>query len=693
MTGHTNAVDGTVVGAVVQAATVHGGVHVHPPAPEPPRQLVAPPAIFIGRDAELATLNATGASLVILTGPGGVGKTTLARRWAHDRSVQHPDGQLYLDLQGFSESTAMDPGEALGILLRAVGVPAERVPVTVAEQSARFRSLTAARSLLVVLDNAFSAAQVRVLLPGAGRSLVLVTSRWRLAGLVADGGVEVEVRPWGEAEAVALLERALGAERVGRERVEARELARICGGLPLALSVVAARLAARSKQPLARLAAELGEEANRLAGLRTVEGASVRSSLDLSYDGLDDAARAVYRRLAVLPGRDYGPGPVAALDGSAERAGTAIDLLLRANLLEETELDRFRQHDLLLLHARQRLDADESPAGRDDARRAGLEWYLAAATVADRALTPYRRRPLSYGYAGRPVLLPSFARPDEAVGWLDDERPNLIAAGRMALAYGWNELAWHLSDVLWPLFLYRTHRRDRIAADERGVTAARRWGSRWAEADMRKRLGDAYAVNGREPEAEEQLLRAVDAFRDAGDPLGVIDAEERIASLYRDTHREPEAVRMYHRLLAANRATGDPRRTALTLVRLGGLLTTTGTPAEAVDHLLEARAIFRELGAADPYNRQRTEIALARAYLAQDALAEAAETAAGAAAGMRGLGSLFEEAQALDVLARATRLRGDGAGADRHRARASRIYADLGLPGPDGVEGESDAER
>ncbi|MCA2211438.1 tetratricopeptide repeat protein [Jidongwangia harbinensis] len=691
MTGHTNAVDGTVVGAVVQAATVHGGVHVHQAAPAPPRQLIAPPTIFVGRDAELAALNATDASPVILTGPGGVGKTTLARRWAHDLSSRYPDGQLYLDLQGYSESTAVDPGEALGVLLRAVGVPSERVPATVAEQSARFRSLTAGRALLVVLDNAFSAAQVRVLLPGAGPSLVLVTSRWRLAGLVIDGGAEIEVRPWNEDDAVALLERSLGAERIDRERAEARALARICGGLPLALSVVAARLAARSKHPLARLAAELGEESHRLAGLRTVDGVSVRGSLDLSYHGLDAAVRAVYRRLAVLPGRDHGPGVVAAVGGSAERASAAIDRLLQANLLEEPETDRFRQHDLLLLHAQHRLDADESPAARDGARRAGIEWYLAAAAAADRAITPYRRRPLRYEYAGAPVALPSFTRPGEPVGWLDHERPNLLAAGRMALAYGWNDLAWHLSDVLWPLFLYRTHRRDRIAADERGVTAARCWGNRWAEADMRKRLGDAYAGNGRESEAEDQLHLAVAAFRDAGDPLGVIDAEERLASLYRDTGREPEAVRMYRRLLAANRATGDPRRTALTLVRLGGVLTATGAPAEAVDHLVEARAIFGELGDADPYNRQRTEIALARAYLAQHETAEAAETAAGAAAGMRGLGSPFEEAQALEVLARAVRLGGDAAGADAHAARASRLYAGLGLPGPDGVEGEGGA--
>lgn len=677
----TNSVDGTVVGAVVQAGTISGGVHVHPPRPERPRQLTAPPRIFVGRDAELAELNAaTETHLVVLTGPGGVGKTTLARRWAHDITPRFPDGQLYIDLQGFSESTAVDPGEALGYLLRALGVPAERVPAAAAEQGARYRSLTAGRALLIVLDNAFSVAQVRQLLPGAGASFVLVTSRRRLAGLVADGCVAVDVRPWAVTDSVALLERMLGAARVDGERAHAVALARVCGGLPIALAVVAARLATRPMLPLARLAAELEEEASRLRGLRTAEGVSVLSSLDLSYQGLPYPVRAVYRRLAALPGREYGFGPIAALADSVEHGGAAIEVLIQANLLEEIDTDRFRQHDLLFLHAKQWFDADEPPADRDQARHGCLEWYLGAATAAERVLTPYRHCPFSYEFSRSRIAMPVFAGREEAIQWLDGERLSLIAAGRAALEYGWNELAWHLADVLWPLLLYRKHYRDRIGIDECGVTAAQRWGNRWAEADMRKRLGRAYAESGRPLEAETQLRLAADGYRDFGDPLGSIDAEEHIASLYRDSGREHDAIAMYTRVLTANRATGDPRRVGLTLIRLGALLSSTGAPAEAVSHLLEARAIFQELGAVDPYNGQRVEIALARAYLARGAMAQAAATAARGAAGMQRLGSKFEQAKAFEVLAEVSHLRGDAGDSRRYWAQALDIYDVLQSP-------------
>ncbi|MEV7623172.1 NB-ARC domain-containing protein [Actinoplanes sp. NPDC089786] len=647
--------------------------------PEPPRQLPAPPRIFVGRAGEISALEAAAAApLVILTGPGGVGKTTMARRWAGDIGPRFSGGQLYLDLQGFSPATAVDPAEALAHLLRSLGVPADQVPEAIGEQSARYRSLTAGRRLLVLLDNAFSVGQVRALLPGDGPSQVLVTSRQRLAGLVADGGVLIEVRPWELDDAVAMLERILGPERVARERADAMSIARLCGGLPLALSVVAARLATRPQMPLARIAAELGAEADRLGALRTSEGVSVFGTLDLSFRGLPAEARVVGRRLALIPAREYGLGPIAALTGAVEAAESAVDQLIQANLLDEVAADRLRQHDLLWLDARRRLDAEEPAEDRDRARHAVLEWYLAAAAGADQVLTPYRRRPFPYRFTTSPPALPSFTARDDALRWLSDERRGLIAAGEAALEYGWNELAWNLCDVLWPLLLLEKHYRDRVGIEERGVTAAQRWGNRWAEGDSRKRLGIAHAEAGRPTDAEAELHRAGDCYRLVDDLLGVLDAEEQIAAVYRDTGREREAIALYGRILAANRTSGEPRRVGLTLIRLGALLTRTGAPAEAVTHLIEARAVFQKLAAVDPYNRERVEIALAGTYLALDEPDDAAAAADGAAAGMSRLGSRFEQAQAVEVLARAATMRGDEAGCRRYWARALAIYDDLG---------------
>jgi hypothetical protein len=392
-----NSLDGTVVGAAVQAGTIHGGVHLRLPLPEPPRQLTAPPRIFVGRRAELAALGAADeAALLVLTGPAGVGKTTLARQWAHDISPRFPDGQLQVDLRGLGRTAPAGAAGALAGLLRALHVPESSMPATMSERASLYRSLTAGRALLVVLENALSATQVRALLPGAGPNLVLVTSRQQLAGLSADGSTGLQIRPWDVTESVVLLERILGPARVGRESDHAVALARMCGGLPLALAVVAARLVSRPKLPLARLAAELGEEGHRLRRLRTSEGDSVLRSLDLSYQGQPHWLRKVYRRLAALPGREYGPGPVALLAGSTELGGEAIDHLIQANLLEEVGTDRYRQQDLLYLHARQRFEADEPPAEQRRIRSACLEWYTrlplpGAAASADRAVFPIGR--------------------------------------------------------------------------------------------------------------------------------------------------------------------------------------------------------------------------------------------------------------------------------------------------------------
>src|SRR5256885_8297772 len=552
--GVLNDLSGTVLGPSLQAGTIHGGVHVHvtPDSGTPvPRQLLPPPAHFTGRQRELAQLDewlrADGPMLAVLSGRGGVGKTALALCWAHGVRDRFADGHLYVALAGFSGDEPMDPGEALANFLHALGVAPQRVPATVAGQAALYRSLTADRAFLVILDNAYSPAQVRVLVPASASSVVIVTSRARLVGLMPDGARPIEVAPLPVPDAVQLLTRAVGPERITQERAEAEDLAEICGGLPIALCVTAARLATRPKLSVARVAAELADETGRLVGLSRVEGRSVQAVFDASYRLLDAGSAGLYRRLGLHPGPDFGRELVEAVLATDEVADTptsGVDALLEANLLEEVDEDRYRFHDLLRLHAKQKAE--------DDKGRAILEWYLAAARAADSVITPYRRR-LDYVAVSAPTHLPALRGREHALGWLERERANLVAAGPPALEQGYAELAWHLADAMWPLFLYRKHYRDRAEVDQRGVVAAREWGNAWAEAVMLKRLGRVRTIAGDYPAAERHTCAAILRYQEAGDVRGGLDALEGLADLYRDSGREGQAAVLLGQILAANR--------------------------------------------------------------------------------------------------------------------------------------------
>jgi predicted ATPase len=414
-TATANTISGTVTGHSVQAGTVHGGVHFHAAQealrPPPPRQLLAPPADFSGRVVELVRLDELVAAserteapaLVVLTGPGGVGKTALALQWAHNSRGRFPDGQLYVDLAGFGGGDPLDPGEALGRFLRALGVPPQQVPAALAEQTALFRSMTAQKSLVLLLDNAYSTAQARVLLPASGRAVVLVTSRSRLVGLMADGARMLSVAPLGEAAAMTMLSRAVGDERVAGEPEQAAKLVTLCGGLPIAVRLTAARLAARSRWSLNRVVAELADEHARLAALSAAGDVSLQASFDLSYRQLPDCPATLYRRLGLHPGREFDLGVCSAvLEGEPTEVEDGLYELVDNNLVEEIAEDRFRFHDLLRLHARHRASLDDPAPVRELTLRRMLEWYLAAAMAADQVLTPYRRRlPYEFCAAGR----------------------------------------------------------------------------------------------------------------------------------------------------------------------------------------------------------------------------------------------------------------------------------------------------
>ncbi|XVU23837.1 tetratricopeptide repeat protein [Actinoplanes sp. CA-054009] len=683
-----NEISGTIVGPSVQALDIHGGVHYHGvgvPAAVIPRQSAAPPRHFAGRQRELQALDLAvedGSAVVVLSGPGGVGKTALARRWAHQVADAYPDGQLYLSLDGHGTSTPADPAEALRSFLRALGLPGDGLPASLSELAALYRSHTAGRSLLIVLDDAFSAAQVRVLLPASSSSTTVVTSRSRLSGLIAEGAALIEVPPLPLGDSLALLANVVGRARIDGERHQAERLAELCAGLPIALCLAAARLSTRPHLTVAGVAASLSAEADRLSRLETPdEETSVAGSFELSYRALDAPSAALYRRLALHPGPEFGAGPVSALArgiGTALPADRLIDVLLEVNLLQEVAEDRYRLHSLIRLHAFQKTVADDTEVDRDEALRAVLEWYLRAASVADVVVTPYRRR-LGYAFRTTSGDEPTFGDRDQALAWLDRERSNLRRAGQAALDRGWAELAWHLSDVLWPLQLYRKST-DRKDIDERGLAAARLWGEPRAEGRMLKRLGRTCTTSGEYDRAEQLLRAAVTTYDQIGDAEGRAEAEEMLALLYRDTGDVDTAIEVLRKVLTARRRLGDSRIVGGALINLGELLSRQGRATEAIGLLQEAGTLLGRSVAADPYNPARVKLGLARAHLADGDLAAAARAATEAVDSMRLLGATPGEAEALELAALIAERRGDVTRAGRCLRHAAALRRRLAAP-------------
>jgi tetratricopeptide (TPR) repeat protein len=690
--GTSNELPGTVFGPAVQAGSIRD-VHFHRTEHESPVPRQLPPAAphFISRAGELAQLDALldngRPRLAVLTGPGGVGKTALALRWAHAARSRFPEGQLHIDLGGFGADGPLDAGAALGALLRGLGVPPKDIPATVAEQTALFRSVTAERCIILILDNAFSAAQARMLIPASAASATIVTSRSRLAGLVPDGALLIDVPPLPSEDSIALLTRTLGAARIAREPDQAEALAGICGGLPLALCVAAARLAARPRLSLARVAEELADETTRLAGLSMQQDLSVRAVFDVSYRQLDAGAATLYRRLALHPGAEFGSRVVDALTAAIgpPGAGPPVEQLLQASLLQETDEDRFRYHDLVRLHARLKADTDETPGDREAAVVLMAEWYLQAARRADDIVTPGRRRP-AYPLLSEPAGLPRFGGFRDALAWLERERANLVAAGRVALELGHPALAWQLCDVLWPLLLFfKPPLRERLDVDSRGVQAARASGDAWAEAVMLKRLGRVSAKLGDHAAAEAHTRAAIRRYEDAGDAPGRLDAQEGLAVVYLESGREQQAAQLLAEMLEGNRRLGRRRNVGLALISLGLVRQRLGRAADAVAPLREARAVFNDLAGADPhsansYNEARATAGLAGALLAVGDLPAAQTAATEAVQRMRALGTAHELAEATTLLARIARRRGDAETARQHFRTAVGMFTAAGSP-------------
>jgi tetratricopeptide (TPR) repeat protein len=558
-----------------------------------PHQLPLEVFGFTGRSRQLAELNvlldSREAVICAITGTAGVGKTALAVRFAHQVADRYHDGQLYVDLRGYGPEPPVSPDDALAGFLRALGVDGTDIPADLDERAACFRTVLASRRVLLVLDNAASADQVRPLLPGTSSVFVVVTSRDDLAGLVArEGARRFDLDVLDDAEALALLRTLIGA-RVDAAPGTARTLARQCARLPLALRIAAESATAHPDVDLAELAGELRDERHRLDALDASGDprTAIRSVFSWSYQHLSELGANAFGLLGLYPGRDADAYAVAALTGTPFASGRdAVRELARAHLIEPVGAGRYAMHDLLRAYAVERAGATS-----DAAVRRLLDYLVGAAALAMDTLYPHDRR-------SRPALpapatpMPPLAEPEQAAGWLDRQRPNLVAVAVHAAERGFARHAADLSCVLWRYFEVGGHDRDALAVH----TAAARAAEGPQRAGVLANLGRVHWWLGDHEQARGCFERALAEYREHGDREGEARVLARLGLVHERLGDYTVALDHLHQALDLHRDTGDRHGEAAQLVNIGGLHRRRGGYEAAAEHQRRAAALFADLG-------------------------------------------------------------------------------------------------
>jgi tetratricopeptide (TPR) repeat protein len=630
-----------------------------------PRQLPIRAQRFVGRTSELATLTGLAEHftasndpvVIILEGTAGVGKTTLAIELAHSVCGQFPDGQLHVDLRGFDPAgRPMAVSEALHSFLEALGVAPKAVPVGLDDRAALYRTVLAGKRLLIVIDNARDADQVRPLLPGSSGSLVLVTSRNQLSALGAEAARPLHVEPFTPDEARELLASRLGAGRIGREPQAADELSALCARLPLALSVAAAHAQMRAGFPLGALASEL-----RSRGLDLLEtgdpATTMRTVFFQSYQHLSDDTARVFRLLGLLPGPDISVLAAASLASlPVEKVYRALDELVRAHLAEEHLPGRFRFHDLLRAYAAEQAHQLDAPADRHAAVHRVLDHYLHMAVAAAVRFNPFRTAlqlaPLQPG-----VVLGAVPDTEQALAWLEAEAPVLLPLTAYAETNGFHEYAWQIPWALAPYFHRRGRWADYVTTQQTALAAAQRLADSRALAHANYQLGHAHAYRGEYDLANLHMHRALELFRDLGDRASEAVVLNGLSLTLERQGRYAEALPGVLEALRILKAVGHWWAQATLENSAGWLCAHLGQYPDALSHSHSALSLHRESGnlsgAADTMDTigyiqlQLKDLAEAKTYVDQ------------ALKAYRELGDPFGEANALNTLGDVLAAQGD----------------------------------
>ncbi|HEX7306382.1 AfsR/SARP family transcriptional regulator [Lentzea sp.] len=570
---------------------------------EVPRQLPASVPGFVGRDAELTHLSEmldmteAGSGTVVIGGTAGIGKTTLAVRWAHQAAGRFPDGQLYVDLRGFDpDSPPVDPADVLQGFLDALGVSPDRTPVDLAARSALYRSVVADQAVLVLLDNARDAEQVQWLLPGGTACHTVITSRTEPTGLVVRYGAHpLALDVLDDDEAVALLASRLGPARVAAEPDAVDELIRFCARLPLALAIVAARAAMRPTFPLLAVADELRDERGRLDALDTGQPmTSVRAVFSWSYQHIGPRAAGAFRLLGLHPGPDIGLTAAACLvDAPVAETRAALSELTRANLLQERRPGRFSFHDLLRTYAGDRAAAHDTEEERHAALRRLLDHYLYTADRVDRLLAPNRDH---LELPPAPVLSEELTDSAQAWRWYEVERHGLAGSIASAASNGLHAHAWRLQHVLTTCFDRRGHWHEWVVTGQVALSAARQAEDAEGQGLLHQGLGRVLALLGRHEEARPHLTRSLELHRELGDLVQQAHTEGVVAWSLEHQGRVDEAVRHAVRALEAYRAVDHRYGEAAALNMLGWHQTKLGEHHSALRNCGQALVLYEEQG-------------------------------------------------------------------------------------------------
>ncbi|MFJ6697261.1 AfsR/SARP family transcriptional regulator [Streptomyces sp. NPDC091272] len=700
------------------------------PAAVLPAQLPASVPDFTGRAAfvrelgdRLAHAGTSVMAVSALAGIGGVGKTTLAVHVAHAARPHFPDGQLYVDLQG-TGARAAEPETVLGAFLRALGTPDTAIPDSLDERAALYRSTLDGRRVLVLLDNARDASQVRPLLPGTPGCAALVTARTRMVDLAGAHLVDLDVMS--PDEALQLFTRIVGEERVATEREASLDVVGACGFLPLAIRIAAARLAARRTWTVSVLAAKLADERRRLDELQAGDLA-VKATFELGYGQLEPAQARAFRLLGLADGPDISLAAAAAvLDLPLYDAEDVLESLVDTSLLESASPGRYRFHDLVRLYARACAERDEHPAaGRGAALSRLLDFYLATAAGVYALERPGERVLDHFASTTRPGLV--FGSREAALDWLFSEANGLLACARQTAGTGMLRRSADLLMAAVDLGETGANSLQFTRAATEVSEAAREAGDAQAEGRARTMLTHVHSVSGQFAEAEREAGRALELGLASGDPVASGQAPNQlgIIALYENRHTDAEAH--LTQALRAFRADGNKPGEAAALCNLSRVLLATHRTAQAVELARQGIRIYEEFGtglalrlangkyalglaltgagqhraadavlleALDTFTESRqqfwqgmTRFRLAELQLAQGEPARAAAQAEQALSLLHGIGGEWRRANVLTVLGRSLSLLNQSGRAEVCWQEALAMYERLGSPEADEVRG------